>query len=357
MSAPPIPRTPITAAPGRLAMTRLPSTTKPPWMRRKVSRSAPTPSRARVASAADTTAPVIPVRVQAPSLHPRTARPVATPRVVSCCSARTASPARTARGAASPRQASPPHSPTAPDPTRACGTPPSRRTAAANASGSASPLASSTETMRTSSGSGAGRGVRVAVRPDVAVTTALGSSASTKAPIDGQRAPRSLRSARSIAARSQFGTSSGSGSASSVTMRTSSPIGVGASNGVRLDTAWYRVAPSPHTSVRGSSSRVPVACSKDMYAGVPRSTLADVSRAASEGSKPSASPKSSTRTPPSRQRNTLPGLTSRCTSPARWATSRPRATAEPIRATSSGGSAPTRRMRASRSSPSSSSIA
>jgi hypothetical protein len=79
-----------------------------------------------------------------------------------------------------------------------------------------------------------------------------------------------------------------------------------------------------------------------------------VVRAASPAAE--AMPKSSTLTSPAAVRNTLPGLTSRWTTPARWAASSASATAATTRAASAGAIGPARPIRASRLSPSSSSI-
>lgn len=72
--------------------------------------------------------------------------------------------------------------------------------------------------------------------------------------------------------------------------------------------------PSEKTSLAPVTPRLSLACSGDMYAGVPTATLVMVSRVLET---PAAIPKSITRGPSSTTR-TLDGLRSRWTSPAAW---------------------------------------
>ena len=113
-------------------------------------------------------------------------------------------------------------------------------------------------------------------------------------------------------------------------------------NGGSPSTAAYRVAPSAKTSDAALGCR-PCATSGARYAGVPAITPVRVSCTSSTARE---TPKSVSFTNPSAAISTLPGFTSRCTTPARWAAASPSAIWRPMSAVSTAESGPSRVMRA-----------
>ncbi|RAO53241.1 hypothetical protein ONO86_01528 [Micromonospora noduli] len=97
----------------------------------------------------------------------------------------------------------------------------------------------------------------------------------------------------------------------------------------------------------------PVACSGDMYEAVPSTMFAAVSPAMLRDR---AMPKSTSTTVPSPLTSRLPGFTSRCTMPARWAVCSASAAWASTDMVVAGSSRPTARTRADNGSPSTYSI-
>ena len=108
----------------------------------------------------------------------------------------------------------------------------------------------------------------------------------------------------------------------------------------------YSTSPSAYTSVRSDTAIPGVRCSGAMYAGVP------VNEWRSASVLGIAMPKSLMRTNPSLSIRTFAGLRSRCSTPCACAAARPAHNCRPMSTTFSGGSRPTRRSSAARSSPS-----
>jgi hypothetical protein len=127
------------------------------------------------------------------------------------------------------------------------------------------------------------------------------------------------------------------GSGRSVANATNTAIVVSRVYGARPSTASYNVAPNDHRS--DSNVETPFAArSGAIYRGDPRINPVCVS--APSPSSINADPKSVNNTRPSSATNTLLGLTSRCTTPARCAASNADNTANPTPATSAGGNGP-----------------
>ncbi|MCF0097401.1 hypothetical protein B0E54_06277 [Micromonospora sp. MH99] len=97
----------------------------------------------------------------------------------------------------------------------------------------------------------------------------------------------------------------------------------------------------------------PVACSGDMYAAVPSTMFAAVNPAMLRDR---AMPKSTSTTRPSALTSRLPGFTSRCTMPARWAVCRASAACASTDMVVAASSRPAVRTRADNGSPSTYSI-
>ncbi len=100
----------------------------------------------------------------------------------------------------------------------------------------------------------------------------------------------------------------------SVATAISTPVTLGARNGTRPASIWYRTTPRLNRSVR-ASTRSPRACSGDMYAGVPTTAPVRVTASSPASSPPTAArarPKSRSFTRrPAPSSHTLPGFTSR----------------------------------------------
>jgi hypothetical protein len=108
-------------------------------------------------------------------------------------------------------------------------------------------------------------------------------------------------------------------------------------------------------SLRPSSSRSPIACSGDMYAGVPTATPVTVNRESPAAAR--AMPKSvTTARPVARSSMTLSGFTSRCTTPRPCAYASASATSARMRRASAIGSRGSRASRSARLSPSTSAM-
>ena len=247
-------------------------------------------------------------------------------------SRRAASAAAAARWISSPSHVSAPNSPIARRPTSGTNSPPRAVTAALRAARSPTPSASSTATMRCSPS-----GMSCDSRgPSPSSTVSRCASSHAGAPDDrcvassaeggwiraraspisaivGHRSSAALASAFSIAWASGCGVAgpAQSGLSSSIVIASIVASGVSRMNGGRPVKSSYRSAPSDHTSVRLSTSRVPRTCSGDMYAGVPSTPPSHVRRVSAVVS--SAMPKSRTLIVPSVHRNRFDGLRSRWT--------------------------------------------
>lgn len=150
----------------------------------------------------------------------------------------------------------------------------------------------------------------------------------------GVRSAGSLRSSPSITGSS--GPARRGGGNSSSTMARSVLSGVSWRNGECPSTAAYSSTPSDHRSDSGPGVR-PNARSGARNSGDPMTSPVMVS---ADVPSTMAMPKSVSTTLPSFDRSTLPGFTSRCSTPASWAARSAASTSAPMCAARAGGIGP-----------------